>query len=175
VQGLSSGVIAISAGAGHTCALTIGGGVFCWGVNYSKQRDDGAYETTNSPVAVEGLSSGVTAISTSYAHTCAVTSDYGLFCWGHNGRGQLGDGTGSSSNRPVAVQGLSSGVMAIDAGYVHTCAVMTSGNVHCWGANDSGQLGDGTAWSITPVDVVAINLQTYYLPLLFTSSDKAAP
>ena len=177
VQGLSSGVQAIAAGARHTCALTTRGGVKCWGNNGSGAL--GAPTRTpyqSTWVDVVGLSSGVQAIATSNYHTCALTNAGGVMCWGSNTRGQLGNGTttvGSTANViPVDVVGLNSGVYAIAAGDLHTCAVTSSaegparqisvgaepfaGAVKCWGANRSNQLGDGMGGTSrgAPADVI---------------------
>ena len=150
VTGLASGISAIAAGGEHTCALTTGGGVKCWGANVGTTD-----RRSKVPVDVSGLASGVSAISAGSTHTCALTSGGGVKCWGENSYGQLGDGTTDHSTVPVDVAGLSSGVSAISAGYRHTCALMSSGGVKCWGGNRRGQLGNGTRTdSSVPVDVL---------------------
>lgn len=154
VRGLSSGVSAIAAGSWHTCAVTTGGGVKCWGYNSNGPLGDGTTTNRWTPTDVIGLSSGVSTIVAGSSHTCALTIEGGVKCWGSNGLGQLGDGTASSRLAAVDVSGLSSGVSAIASGLFHTCALTVGGEVKCWGYNNSGQLGDGSTinrWR--PVDV----------------------
>jgi alpha-tubulin suppressor-like RCC1 family protein len=154
VSGLTSGVVAVSAGRIHTCAVTTTGGLKCWGGNFDGQLGHGSPTSSWVPVDVSGLISGVAAVSAGDSHTCAVTTTGGLKCWGGNFDGQLGDGSTTSSSVPVDVSGLTSGVAAVSAGDSQTCAVTTTGGLKCWGGNFDGQLGDGsTTSSSVPVDV----------------------
>ncbi len=154
VSGLGSGVAAIATGASHSCALTTGGGVKCWGANGSGQLGDNTTTQRLTPVDVSGLTSGVKAIVAGDTHTCALTNSGGVKCWGLNTTGQLGDNTTTQRNAPVNVVGLASGVIAIEAGAAHTCALTSANGVKCWGWNLYGQLGDSTtSQRQAPVDV----------------------
>lgn len=144
VFGLSSGVVAISTGVYHSCALTSTGAVRCWGGNFSGQLGDGTTTSSTLPVDVVGLEAGVIALEAFGETSCAITASRGLVCWGMGTSGQLGHGANASSSRPVAVTGLGSGVAAVNIGSYHTCALTQAGAVLCWGFNSNGQLGDGT-------------------------------
>lgn len=144
VAGLGSGVIAVSAHNFHTCALTSAGGAKCWGRNTYGELGDGSETDRLTPVDVVGLGSGVIAVVAGHSHSCALTSAGGTKCWGNNFYGQLGDGSRTTRLEPVDVVGLSSGGVAMDANYGHTCVLNRAGGVKCWGNNDYGQLGDGS-------------------------------
>ena len=106
------------------------------------------------PVAVSGLAD-VISLDAGLFHTCAVLGDGSVHCWGGNNSGQLGCGTTDSTDLPTPVSGLDSGITSISAGAYHSCAVTSSGAVHCWGSNMSGNLGDATyADSLVPVSPV---------------------
>lgn len=152
------GAVAVAAGYNHSCAITSGGGLRCWGRNASGSVGDGTTTDRSTPRNVIGLSSGVLAVSLGNAQSCALTSSGGLKCWGYNVYGQVGDGTTTNRTAPVDVVGLTSGVVAVSAGGVHTCARTNGGALKCWGHNVYGAVGDGsTSNRSTPADVVGFS------------------
>jgi alpha-tubulin suppressor-like RCC1 family protein len=160
VPSLAGGVASVAAGQGfHSCVITTAGGARCWGQGDQGQLGNGSFVSRVEPVDVSGFASGIAAIAPGGQHTCALTTAGGVWCWGRNFEGELGNGTftDAGSNVPVAVSGLSSGVEAIAAGTTHTCAITTGGELWCWGANEHGQLGDGTTTNrSTPVAVTGL-------------------
>ena len=96
-------------------------------------------------------------IDGSYNHSCMVLADRTVRCWGENLSGQLGNGTNTGSNTPVAVTGLTD-VTAISTGRGFSCALLANTTAKCWGENYRGGLGDGTnTGSNTPVTVTGIS------------------
>jgi alpha-tubulin suppressor-like RCC1 family protein len=150
VSGISTAT-AVDAGDAHTCAVLTDGSVRCWGSNWAGELGDGTMSPPRAvPVAVVGISTA-TAVAAGGQHSCAAMTDGTSRCWGHNGSGQLGDGTLTSSWNPVAVTGMSTAT-AITAGSGHTCALLVDGAPWCWGAG--GALGTGTTTgSLVPVPV----------------------
>lgn len=158
VTGLGSNVGSIATGGLHTCALTLGGAVKCWGKNDSGQLGNGTKVNAGNPVDVIDLVSGVSAITAGWFHSCALTTTGAVLCWGKNDVGQLGNGNFQDSSIPNIVVGLGSGVKAIASGGLNTCALTSSGAIKCWGANMNGELGDGSRpYRALPGDVVGLN------------------
>ena len=144
----------VSAGYLHTCAVTSKGAARCWGANEYGQLGNNSTTDSATPVGVYGLGSKVKNITSGYLHSCALTTNGRVWCWGNNTYGQLGNNSTTNSARPVAVAGLGRGVRAIDAGWFDTCAITARGAVKCWGNNSYGQLGNNTTTSsLTPVQV----------------------
>jgi alpha-tubulin suppressor-like RCC1 family protein len=158
VSGLASGVSTVSAGYYHTCALTTGGAVKCWGYNANNQLGVTGILQSTVPVAVTGLSSGVGSLAAGGVHSCVRNTSGGIQCWGYNAYGELGNGTTTQSATPVWVSGLTSGVASVAVGDSHSCAVTTSGAVKCWGQNSLGQLGNNSMTdSPVPVSVIGLS------------------
>jgi LruC domain-containing protein len=161
VTGLTSGVTDISAGSELTCAVA-NGGLWCWGENrYGRLgvgQGSGALTGSNVPLAVSGLSSGVSRVAVGFDHVCALTTGGALLCWGFNGQGQVGTGfVGASFDTPQGVVNMGSDVLAVTAGFVHTCAIKAPAVGFCWGNNSYGQVGDGTNWNNRPNPTQAFN------------------
>ena len=162
VNGMSSGVTAIAAGSDHSLAVQ-NGGAYAWGTNDHGQlgNGDGTGASCSSPVAVLGLSSGVTAVAGGHGHSLAVQNGC-AYAWGWNFLGQLGNGTTTdqyiSNPDPGTVVGLSTGVTAVAAGYDFSLA-LKNGGVYGWGDNGYSELGDGTSGNIrtTPVPVSGLS------------------
>jgi alpha-tubulin suppressor-like RCC1 family protein len=159
VAGLSS-IVGLARGDFTTCALRGDGLEWCWGINNLGQVGDGTTTTRPTPAAVTGLEN-VIAIGS----TCALVASGDVFCWGANGWGQIGDGTNTNEPVPTQVSGLAE-VVAIDDGLEYLgmdggegshCAIRSDASVWCWGANDFGQLGNGTtAESLVPAEVTGL-------------------
>lgn len=160
-------VIAVAAGGQHSLVLCSDGTLAAWGDGSFGQIGDGGVLDRHSPVLVStaGALSGkrVIAISAGANHSAAICSDGSVVCWGANTNGELGNGSNTQSNVPVAVtmSGVLLGrtVVAVACGQNHTLALLADGAVAAWGLNTSGQLGNGsTTASNVPVLVSTAGL-----------------
>ena len=140
----------------HSCAMTLGGAVLCWGSKIWCEVGDGrcGEGIYRSSVAVNavGLESGVIGLAAGGTqgqggHSCAIDSSGNVYCWGRGYEGQLGDGRDTSegnccgTDRPVAVVGLEAPAIEIASGGRHNCAILENEEIVCWGDNEFGQLG----------------------------------
>jgi hypothetical protein len=141
--------------ANHTCALRVDGSIRCWGRNGDSQLGDGTILNRNFPVPVNVVGAAV-ALAAGGGHTCALNTSSLVLCWGANPQGQLGNGSTTTPNPPAPVVVLMSiprvnqppvlipfpGSVRLTAGSQHTCVLVVTGRVACWGDNGQGQIGD---------------------------------
>ena len=167
-DGLLTGITQISAGGSHTCALKSDGGVLCWGYWEDGQLGNNGVQDTDHPIAVvgedtnndgngDGLLTGIIQVASGSEFTCALKSDGGVLCWGHDGIGYLGsNNVVSRSNHPLTVvgedtnndssgDGLLTGITQLSSGNSHTCALKSDGGVLCWGSQGNGRLGNDSS------------------------------
>jgi len=163
VTGLPAGVVAVAGGYGYSLALTGDGAVYAWGYNGDGELGNGNMTDSATPVAVTGLPANdpVVALAGGASHVLAVTRSGVVYAWGLNSDGELGNGSSDNNAHPTPapVSGLPANdpVVAVTAGNAHSLALTRSGAVYAWGANTSGQLGDGnTTDSATPVAVTGL-------------------
>lgn len=160
VDGPLTGINSIRAGENHTCALFNNGLLRCWGRNHMGQLGYGntlPIGTTSSNLPYTAgdvaLLSPATRLATGSNHTCALLDSGLVRCWGNNQYGQLGYGNAQNigdNEQPWRAGDVDVGapVQDIVAGGDHTCALLTDGNVRCWGLGGSGQLGYGTTTNV---------------------------
>lgn len=153
-------VKSISVGEGYTCAVTLAGGVKCWGLNNYGQLGNNSTTKSLVPVDAVGLTSGVVSVIAGASHACAITAAQVLKCWGANTYGQTGlgaEGDTTSIKTPQDVPGLGSGVAQVALSGYHSCALMVSGGVKCWGYNEYGQVGNNlSSGREPPTDVMGL-------------------
>jgi alpha-tubulin suppressor-like RCC1 family protein len=160
IVGLATGVINISAGDAHTCAVTDAGAAKCWGYNGYGQLGIGNTINSSVPLNVIGFGSGATVIAAGVFHSCLISDHATPYCWGLNSQGQLGDNTTVNHYVPAAVAGIGNAV-SLALGDAHSCARLALGGIRCWGDNGYGQLGDNTTVTrLTPVDIVGLTSGT---------------
>jgi hypothetical protein len=155
-----SGVTEIAAQSTHICVLKKGGAVLCWGRNSRGELGRGSLTTSESVPAPVSLPQPAKAVASGANHSCAVLADETVWCWGRNGTGKNWDGTtlplgqcgavvdgglDAETPTPRKIDGLPAGVVrSVVGAYEHSCALMQSGAVYCWGSNRLGQLGRGS-------------------------------
>ncbi|MFO0610054.1 MAG: hypothetical protein U0324_43245 [Polyangiales bacterium] len=165
-----AGTVQLAGSRETLCARYPSGIVTCWGYGDSRlgdgltareatcpslhtvppPRETPRVDCTATPVRVAGVSDAVSLVGGAsdccafQSHFCVLRASGRVSCWGHNGAGQIGDGTITNRPAPVEVAGVRDAVQVAAAGQA-TCALLRDGQVMCWGANSNGQLGDGRA------------------------------
>jgi cysteine-rich repeat protein len=137
-------VIQLEAGDDFMLAVLDNGGVYVWGDNDNKQLGLGG--TSTSDVGTPTLNptlKDVVAVSAGQEHACAIDQGSGLWCWGDDNDGQVGNDA-EKLDQALPQPILSIGKVAeVACGEDHTCALDMNGDVYCWGDAGYGQLGDG--------------------------------
>jgi alpha-tubulin suppressor-like RCC1 family protein len=159
--GVAAVQIASSAGAGHTCAITANGRLRCWGgssfgeIGYGFDIDDVGVTRGELPTPAKlgdvhlPDNDRVTSVAPGGEHTCVLLDTGRVRCWGRGRFGVLGPGSPERVLARDAVEiDVGGRVVEIAAGQLHTCAVLDTGAVRCWGWNHDGQLGYGTAENV---------------------------
>ncbi len=150
--GEGTGWSVVDAGEEHTCGIH-GSTLLCWGNDEERESggpggpDNKVVKTPTSPTwAQVPLHLGWTTVSAGNRFSCGIHEQH-LYCWGHDGEGQLGDGdTTGPAPRPAdeTDEGPVTDWDTVSAGTSHACAINMDGELYCWGRNDEGQLGDDT-------------------------------
>ena len=158
-------ILQVAAGLDHTCVLRAGGFVRCWGEGSSGQLGHGttARLGDDEPPALAGdlsLGARATSIAVGDSHSCAILTGGSVRCWGAGADGRLGYGNTTSigdTELPSSVGVVSVGgtVTQLAAGGSHTCALLASGAVRCWGNGANGRLGYGNTSSIGDTETPA--------------------
>jgi len=154
-------IVLLKSGDESVCVLDEIGEVFCWGRNNKGQLGNGTEVDSNSPVRVyeKGQLNGKVLVSIDIysGHACTVDDEGGVYCWGSNYSGQLGDGT--KENRWVPVRAASIDMpesvrnVMVSVGWAHTCAFDEDSNVYCWGLLKLGQEEEPDTINEFPVSI----------------------
>ena len=146
----------VAAGGTHTCALLINGTISCFGNNNMGQLGQALATASSSTPTLVTLAATATHVTAGSQFTCTLLSTAVVHCFGDNADSQLGSGSsGAARETPGVVTGLTGTVVDVTAGTRHGCAVMSTGQVRCWGLNDLGQLGIGTQSNVATATAIA--------------------
>jgi alpha-tubulin suppressor-like RCC1 family protein len=145
--------VTLATGARTHSLFDSGGRVYACGSGDAGALGDGSTANSPRPAPVTGLPAGarVTALTSSWEGSGALLSNGAYYDWGYNAAGQLGDGSTANSDVPVKVR-LAGAVRQVSQGGSlatngQSIAILANGSVWTWGANRTGQLGDGTTAS----------------------------
>ncbi len=142
------GFVQLSVGSRVACACRADGTVWCWGENNHGQLGHGLPDSlSRTPVQVVGIPATASHVDVAGEHACVLLDDgtvdgNGVWCWGRNNYGQLGISAPSDHHSPVQVSDLGEKAQQIDIGWFHSCALLQTGDVKCWGINYHWALGN---------------------------------
>ncbi len=174
--GYLTNIKSVSVGNDHSCAVARSGNVYCWGYGEYGQNGNNTNSNEHTPVRVHegeavssdsdgGYLSNARSVSAGSEHTCAVSNDNNVYCWGEGANGRLGNNEDNSQFIPTRVRGgkalasdtkdgYLSNIRSVSAGNEHTCAVSVASNAYCWGHRE--RLGNEmTEDSLIPERILA--------------------
>jgi alpha-tubulin suppressor-like RCC1 family protein len=147
--------VSLALGDAHTCGATREGKVFCWGANNRGQLGNASTTESRVPFFIRPNRKAIfTKVAVGAAHSCGLTAEGEVFCWGDNTAGQLGTGKGGRALLPVLLRDAL-GFKDLSAGGQATCGLRPDGTASCWGSNAAGQLGTA-AGAGSPVPMPAL-------------------
>jgi len=168
----------VATGLDYSCAVLTDDTVSCWGRNHLAQLGRGSVTpaSTAGPAAVS-IGVPVSKVAAGKAFACALTTAGAVWCWGENTASQIGDATaGSPRLAPAQVSNLGGTAVDVVAGGAHACAVLSSGEVRCWGDNSAGQLGmGGTDYSVRDAPATVASLTVTPAPTVPTTAPPTVP
>lgn len=134
----------IEAGSAYTCGLTDGGEIYCFGLNGSGQHGNGTTSASSEPGLPVAGGHKFVSFHNTFAHTCGITDQGELYCWGSAGNGRLGNGTTSPSQlEPIKIP-MPQTVIQVSTGHSQTCAITADNTLYCWGNGANGRLASGS-------------------------------
>jgi alpha-tubulin suppressor-like RCC1 family protein len=159
VATLDSSVRVVAGGRDQTCAITTGGQLWCWGGNITGDLGIGTdFGLQLTPVAVTALRR-VESVELGNAHSCAITREHKLFCWGNVQSSRIYntlEGYVVESNVPAQVRRPRAPFAQVSVGFASTCAVTIGRRLYCTGANFFGELGLGDTVDRTELTLVPL-------------------
>ena len=149
--------IGVAAGGQHTLAIAEQGTLWAWGHNQDGQLGDGGTVDSLVPVKIGDATGWVSVSAASEGggrHSLALMQNGSMWAWGHNGSGELGDGTNDQRDAPTPI-GTAAPWAEVQAGGAFGVGRRTDGTVWTWGANTGGTLGTGStsATQLVPVPI----------------------
>ena len=164
-------VASANLGDDHSAAITKDGSLYMWGKNDCGQLGDGTTDNKTNKTRPHRVASNVQSVELGDVHTTVISKDGGLYTWGYNYYGQLGNGTTTKSSNPIKIM---NDVVSCAGGYYHTIALKKDGTVYTWGRNNCGQLGNGTTTDRTSPVAIQIYDHTNVLKSAKKSSESVS-
>lgn len=134
----------IATGATHTCGVAADGATYCWGDDLSGAVGGGRNEPELEPVNVDRGRFAFQRVYTGGQFSCGLTQGGTAYCWGENGKGQVGVGNRDERIRLNRKVQREVSFTQLTLGERHVCGLTANGEVYCWGDNALGQLGNGS-------------------------------